>query len=224
MSAQDRQQFDPQRSQVVGLKMKLVLTPEEQAILKECQNESLFYSCLPISFVMGAGTHYLRHLGIIKGRYLGLTVALFTGYFAGKIAYLPKCKKKFETRIPNSTYSQLITGKITQQEYLQITQNEQQAASMAGYPQQYSNTQPDTEGAFNYDDGENETIKQNVTYDELRRKHREQYSGNQPATSKPKFDMQRMGEVDWSKPRMADNTNKGKGKKNQYGDEWDDGK
>ena len=79
------------------------LSPREQALMRECNNESFWQRSAPLSLLMGTAVTIAARTGKIKGtrvfpKSLG---AAMIGYFAGKISYMPICRDKFLTQEPH---------------------------------------------------------------------------------------------------------------------------
>ncbi|KAF2892778.1 hypothetical protein ILUMI_13395 [Ignelater luminosus] len=87
-------------------------TPEELRVLKECNKESFFHRCLPISALIGGGLYYGVKAGFLKShpRY-GATpkviLGVVVGYFVGKFSYQGKCAEKLMS-LPNSPIGEML--------------------------------------------------------------------------------------------------------------------
>jgi len=146
------------------------LTPEERRVLNECNQESFFKRSMPATLLAGLATSIAGKQGYLKpnSRYgMGPKIALASilGYFVGKVSYVNVCADKFLTQAPDSKVADAI----------------RQRRGMP--PREKSELQPTDEDAagLNYrrEDEEEEAKRARtggVTYDELRRRHRESHN------------------------------------------------
>ena len=79
------------------------LSPREQALMRECNNESFWQRSAPLSLLMGTAVTVAARTGKIKGTrvFPKSLAAAMIGYFAGKISYMPICRDKFLTQEPH---------------------------------------------------------------------------------------------------------------------------
>lgn len=87
-------------------------TPDELRVLKDCNKESFFQRCLPLSALLGGGMFYGVKTGALKGHpKYGATpkvvVAVVIGYFVGKFSYQGKCAEKL-MMLPNSPIGEML--------------------------------------------------------------------------------------------------------------------
>ncbi|XP_064637378.1 OCIA domain-containing protein 1-like [Lineus longissimus] len=78
---------------------KLQLTREEIRALKECNQESFWYRCVPLSIALATTTHLAVQRGLLKGHptrgALGKNLAAIgLGYVLGKWSYQKVCREK----------------------------------------------------------------------------------------------------------------------------------
>lgn len=90
-------------------------TPEEMKALEECDKESFYQRCLPFSSVFAALTYAGVKNGTFKanprfGAIPKVTLAVIVGYFLGKMSYQQVCAEKLMA-LPNSYIGQLLREK-----------------------------------------------------------------------------------------------------------------
>lgn len=90
-------------------------TLDELRVIKECNKESFFQRCIPISTVLGIGTYYGVNSGFLKpnaklGASPKVILAVVVGYFIGKISYQGKCAEKL-MQLPNSQIGEMLRQK-----------------------------------------------------------------------------------------------------------------
>lgn len=78
---------------------RMKLSAEELRVLKECNHESFWYRCVPMSLVLIGGTQVMVNKGMLKSnrRYGALFKSLgaaLIGYIAGKMSYHGRCRDK----------------------------------------------------------------------------------------------------------------------------------
>lgn len=183
-------------------------SPEEMRVLNECNKESFFKRCLPLSSLLGFGTYYGVRVGYFKGHpkfgsIPKVSAAVFIGYFIGKISYQWKCAQKL-MEVPNSKLGQILrekrrAGKSGFPETLEpgfgtgitlpstfsmkeepLTESDQQRSHLDIDDRPYSDFDFQRPPAY---DGSNmelsglpaEPPPHKVTYDELRKKNRDEY-------------------------------------------------
>jgi len=86
------------------------LSPREQALMRECNNESFWQRSAPLSLLMGTAVTVAARTGKIKGTrvFPKSLAAAMIGYFAGKISYMPICRDKFLTQEPHGDMAKAI--------------------------------------------------------------------------------------------------------------------
>lgn len=89
------------------------LTQEELKVLEECNTESFWYRCVPLSAAFCGGTTYLVKTGYLKphprfGALFKNLGAVFVAYIIGKVSYQRACQQKILEKIPNSNLAQAI--------------------------------------------------------------------------------------------------------------------
>ncbi|XP_046977486.1 OCIA domain-containing protein 1 isoform X2 [Vanessa cardui] len=90
-------------------------SPEEIKALEECDKESFYQRCIPFSSVFAAITYAGVKNGTFKpnprfGAIPKVTLAVIVGYFLGKLSYQQACAEKLMA-IPNSYIGQLLREK-----------------------------------------------------------------------------------------------------------------
>ncbi|ENN81843.1 OCIA domain-containing protein 1 [Dendroctonus ponderosae] len=180
-------------------------TPEELRVLRECNRESFYNRCLPMSAIFGGLTYYGIHTGIFnRNKAFGATpkvvAAVVVGFFIGKLSYQRNCADKF-VALPNSKI-----GKMIKARRLGVADEEDDSqfsfsslSPFTGLTDNYSDITPDTNQSYDYDNKptpqglddafrpsmDNPIIlheeemppeqKHVTTYEELRKKNREEY-------------------------------------------------
>lgn len=81
-------------------------SPEELRVLRECNKESFYKRCLPISAFLATSTYLGVKNGFLKpnlnfGATPKIVVSVIVGYFIGKFSYQQKCAEKL-MQLPNS--------------------------------------------------------------------------------------------------------------------------
>ncbi|XP_013069926.2 OCIA domain-containing protein 1-like isoform X1 [Biomphalaria glabrata] len=89
------------------------ITEEERRVLKECERDSFFLRAAPLSFGAMAGAYYMVKTGkwTPHPKFGAIPKMIITGgfgYFTGKLSYLPTCQKKILEQIPNSNLAAAI--------------------------------------------------------------------------------------------------------------------
>ena len=82
--------------------LPLELTPDEQAVLKECRTESFWQRSVPLMALSCAALHLAVKRGkVAPNAYLAKQFFVATSAFAGgKLSYVPVCKEKIFSRLP----------------------------------------------------------------------------------------------------------------------------
>jgi hypothetical protein len=88
------------------------LTFEEIRVLKECNYESFWYRCVPLTIALVGGTQLMVNRGILKphptyGALLKNMGACLLGYIGGKFSYRNTCRDKI-LQLPNSPLADAI--------------------------------------------------------------------------------------------------------------------
>ncbi|XP_050360454.1 OCIA domain-containing protein 1 isoform X1 [Nymphalis io] len=172
-------------------------TQEEIKALEECDKESFYQRCLPFSTFFAAITYAGVKNGTLKpnprfGAIPKVTLAVIVGYFLGKLSYQRACAEKLMA-IPNSYIGQLLREK--KQGRLGIVPKRTPTMFGATSDDVYSDAGPgssldlDTDRPLFNDDSfrpgsdsgssnipEGTPSRPILSYDELRRKNRTEYS------------------------------------------------
>ncbi|XP_065160677.1 OCIA domain-containing protein 1 [Atheta coriaria] len=193
--------FDPQRR---NARDPYQFSPEEMRVMRECNKESFFQRCIPIGSLLGFGTYFGVKNGYIRGniRYGAapkVTMAVIIGYFLGKFSYQQKCAEKL-MQLPNSQIGEMLRqrrkGNFTETLEPGIGPGMALAPfSNMGGSDTYSDVKPSSDldtTRPNYeglDDSHRPSVdnpiyeeempplqKQATTYEELRRKNREEFA------------------------------------------------
>ncbi|KAL3185533.1 hypothetical protein MRX96_029097 [Rhipicephalus microplus] len=91
------------------------LTPEEIKTFQECSNESFKYRALPLGLLAAFGVQYAVKVGYLAphpkyGPYLKMFGAGFAGWLVGKISYRRQCEEKL-MKLPNSSIGEALRRK-----------------------------------------------------------------------------------------------------------------
>lgn len=92
--------------------MGFQFSPEEVAVLKQCDMEALVQRSIPISTIFGVGTYMLIQKGYLTvspkfGAVPKCFAACIFGYFVGKLSYQQACAEKI-MRLPNSKLAEAL--------------------------------------------------------------------------------------------------------------------
>ncbi|EEZ99819.1 OCIA domain-containing protein 1 [Tribolium castaneum] len=220
-------------------------SPEEVRVIKECNRESFYQRCLPLGAILGVSTYYGVKAGYLRGNprfgaFPKVTVSVIVGYFLGKFSYQTKCAEKL-MQLPNSQIGEMLRRRRqgTFQESLEpgfgpgmslgpfsgISSSDTYTDLGPGNSVDIDTSRPQFDGL---DDAQRPSIdnpiyeeemppvqKQVTTYDELRKKNREEYqqkrtlSYREPAKSAPP-----------PSPGPTTPSDVSEGIKNKYGDVW----
>ncbi|XP_054275597.1 OCIA domain-containing protein 1 [Macrosteles quadrilineatus] len=90
---------DPLHSPQATAPTPLVLTPEDKKIIGECNRDAFFQRCIPFATTLGGLTYMAVKAGYMRGSVSWgptpkVIVAVFAGYFAGKISYQQTCAER----------------------------------------------------------------------------------------------------------------------------------
>ncbi|XP_050501428.1 OCIA domain-containing protein 1 [Diabrotica virgifera virgifera] len=222
-------------------------TPEELRVLKECNRESFYNRCLPISAFLAGSTYYGVKAGFLRGNpRFGATpkvfVAVAVGYFLGKFSYQSKCAEKL-MQLPNSQIGEMLRQKRRGNLKESIDTGFGPSLGLAPFSSinpadtysdisPYSSldldtSRPENPGLDDYhrpslDNPAVETLEEmppeqkiSTSYEELRKKNREEYI--QKRTGGYKEPPVRVTEPSFLSPRQEKSTNTNE---NKYGDTW----
>ncbi|CAH1154141.1 unnamed protein product [Phaedon cochleariae] len=184
---------------------KYTFTPEELRVLKECNKDSFYQRCIPISAALAASTYYGVQTGFLKGHQrFGATpkviFAVFIGYFLGKFSYQSKCAERL-MQLPNSQIGEMLRQKRKGHLHESLDSGFGPGMSLAPFSgvnstDTYSDLNPNSSLDLDTDRPENKGLddhnrpsmdnqiyedemppeqKHNTSYDELRKKNREEY-------------------------------------------------
>lgn len=224
---------------------------EELRVLRQCNRDSFYQRCLPLATILGVGTYYGVQSGYLKahsrwGAAPKVTVAAIVGYFLGKFSYQSKCAEML-MRLPNSQLGEALRQKKLKGGFQEvITMDPSISLPPFADVQIYSDVSPhheiDTDRPYagGLDDSHRPTLDSPIseneglpagtqtlstTYEELRRKNREEYEQKKtkpfrgvtspedvPAVIRPRGTVP---DVPSSPPSTWNR------EKNQYGDVWD---
>ncbi|XP_065110541.1 OCIA domain-containing protein 1 isoform X1 [Paramisgurnus dabryanus] len=202
-------------------------TEEERRVFRECNEESFWYRSLPISVISMGLTQFLISRGALtaSGRFGSLpkvAFAGFCGYIGGKISYLKTCKEKFKSlensplgealkrreqrRPPMLTHEHTELNDADKTGFRPTSQLDDQRTQSFSYARDFKYDDPMTSAS------QSDTSIQNkpVLYEDLRSKDKENYD----ITVTQKSDIQLN--------HTPDVTSAKKGKKNIYGDTWEE--
>ncbi|XP_073698972.1 OCIA domain-containing protein 1 [Garra rufa] len=213
-------------------------TEEERRVFRECNQESFLYRSLPISAISMAFTQFLISRGALtaSGRFGSLPKVAFAGFFGyvgGKLSYMKTCQEKFKS-LENSPLGEALRQRQRQQppvftskhpemsdpnkaDFEPAFQLDDQRSQSFSYSSDFTNTDP-MSSATHYDTQitaeptymEEDVQKKHILYEELRSKNRETYEVT--TTQKPETQLKPSAETI---PAM-------RGKKNKYGDTWEE--
>ncbi|XP_018567692.1 OCIA domain-containing protein 1 [Anoplophora glabripennis] len=194
-------------------------TPDELRVIRECNKESFYQRCLPLGALLGGGVYYGVKTGSLKpntrfGATPKVLTAVVVGYFIGKFSYQAKCAEKL-MQLPNSQLGEMLRQKRrgNLQESLDTSFGPGMSlapfSGMSSYDT-YSDLNPNSSlnmdtarpDAPGLDDYQRPSVdnpiyeeemppiqKHTTTYEELRKKNREEYQqkriGNYREPAKP---------------------------------------
>ncbi|KAF9807661.1 hypothetical protein SFRURICE_008874 [Spodoptera frugiperda] len=194
---------EQQRQAVLPSEYKF--TPDELRVLGECNKESFFQRSLPLGTTFGLAAYYAAQKGYLKpnprfGPFPKVTLAVVVGYFIGKMSYQQACAEKLMA-LPGSYIGQLLrerkSGKVIVGGSRSTVGTQPPGTTMFGANPGdiYSDAGPgssldlDTERPLFNDDSYRpgstapvpapEVAPRNpsLSYDDLRRKNRDDYQG-----------------------------------------------
>ncbi|XP_077519443.1 OCIA domain-containing protein asrij [Amblyomma americanum] len=252
-----------------------VLTPEEIRVLQECGRESFIYRAVPLGLAAAIGVQYAVKAGYMAphpkyGPYVKMFGAGFVGWMIGKFSYRRQCEEKL-MKLPNSVIGEALRRKYGmassdvfrgspgnqlgelstvpgQDKYLGDLGSQSLDLRSYNAPQGLDDSQrPSMDNPVVAEVPENlPPAKYSTTYEELRRRNREEYERRlsapppsshlpPPALSQPpvapQSPTQASQELDERPQRgyplrppsseHAPATGR-TGKKNKYGDSWEE--
>ncbi|XP_067663910.1 OCIA domain-containing protein 1-like [Haliotis asinina] len=109
-------------------RVRHALTEEEQQVINECNRESFYYRCLPLSLSLMAGVQLLINRGVLArspsyGIYPKHIGACVLGFILGKMSYFDQCKKKIIAKIPNSHIGLAARGLLKPEDEMALYQS-----------------------------------------------------------------------------------------------------
>merc|ERR1712029_478605 len=94
------------------------------SISRQCQSESFWYRCLPLSLAMSTAVQVAGKFGVLKKYSFGKAFAAgMVGFGLGKLSYVSACEDKFLRELPRSQVSQLIRKRRVYSHWKLILQN-----------------------------------------------------------------------------------------------------
>nr|XP_055061744.1 OCIA domain-containing protein 1-like isoform X2 [Misgurnus anguillicaudatus] len=186
-------------------------TEEERRVFRECNEESFWYRSLPISVVSMGLTQFLIS-----------RVAGVCGYIGGKISYLKTCKEKFKS-LENSPLGEALKRREQHRPpMLTHEQTELHDADKTGFG-------PTSQ----LDDQRNQSFSyaRDFTYDDpiISASHSDTHIHNKPvlyedlqSKDKENYDITVTQKAEKQLKHPPDVTSAKKGKKNIYGDTWEE--
>lgn len=229
--------------------MGLQFSPEELKVLKECDVESLLQRSIPLGVGFGVGTWYAAQKGFIKsGSGAKIFGACLVGYFLGKLSYQQKCAEKI-MRLPNSKLAEMLRRRKKGEFFESFTPDGGLSLApfssatdvytdenMKQHQQNALDLDVDRPSNFGLDDTFRPTIdtpdrnfndnlpleppKSSVSYEELRRRNREEHDRRmqQPFSSRPAAPRDETPIINRAPPERDEFQQSGV--KNRYGDVW----
>lgn len=93
-------------------RQQFTLSADEMRVLKECNKESFFKRCLPLSAFLASSTYLGVKNGFLKpnvkyGATPKVIVSVVLGYFVGKFSYQSKCAERL-MQLPNSQLGEIL--------------------------------------------------------------------------------------------------------------------
>lgn len=104
---------EPRRAVSPGRnRQQYTLSADEMRVLKECNKESFFKRCLPLSAFLASSTYLGVKNGYLKpsvkyGATPKVIISVVIGYFIGKFSYQSKCAEKL-MQLPNSQIGEML--------------------------------------------------------------------------------------------------------------------
>lgn len=170
------------------------LTDEERQVMRECERDSFYQRALPLAAGCMVGTQGLVSSGYWNAhpRFGAIPKMIITGgigYFIGKILYLPKCQQKILEKLPDSNLANAIRkSKGIPQPNSSFHGAEDGAEESSKAESKLSDNYSALEGLDDRNrpsmdrevkvESEENKEKKVITYDDLRRKNRQEYEDN----------------------------------------------
>ncbi|KAJ3635075.1 hypothetical protein MTP99_008009 [Tenebrio molitor] len=246
MNPNDRNQGEGHRFPDPKHRSHYKFSPEEIRVIKECNRESFYQRCLPLSALLGFSTYYGVKSGYLRanprfGAIPKVGVSIVVGYFLGKFSYQTKCAEKL-MQLPNSQIGEILRRRRQGnfQESLEpgfgpgmslgpfsgISSADTYTDLGPGNSMDLDTTRPQFEGLDDnhrpsvdnpiYEEEMPPVQKHVTTYDELRKKNREEYQQKRTANYK---------EPPKSTPpppsSSSSSSASSEGARNKYGDVWE---
>jgi Ovarian carcinoma immunoreactive antigen (OCIA) len=230
--------------------MGMKFSEDELRVLRECDVESLMQRSIPLGTAFGVATWMAAQKGYIKTasgpKIFG---AIIVGYFLGKLSYQQKCAEKI-MRLPNSQLAEMLRRRKKGEFFESFTpdgglslapfssatdvytdenmraQKQQNSLDLDvdrpanfGLDDTYRPSLDQPESNFN-DNLPLEPPKSSVSYEELRRRNREEHDKRmqQPFSSRPVIPRDDAPVVNRAHPERDESQQSGV--RNRYGDVW----
>jgi len=201
------------------------LTLEEQRVLKECNRESFYQRCLPFMACLGSGTYYAIKAGHIQaglGKWPAapkVSLAVVIGFVIGKMSYKSACEEKILAlsggrlkesilsyrRAQSKLLGHNIEPDVSESPYAQVTRQDYSHSGprsiseldtdrpLSSYDDSFNSFSDYSEEKFNFPIT---SPTQSMTYDELRKRNRDEYD-SQRSRPRPRDDhVQERGTTD----------------------------
>ncbi|RUS89185.1 hypothetical protein EGW08_003064 [Elysia chlorotica] len=170
------------------------LTDEERQVMRECERDSFYKRALPIAFGCMIGAQGMVRSGYWSahprfGAFPKMIITGGVGYFIGKIMYLPVCQQKILEQLPHSNLANAIRkSKGIPQPETSFGAVEDGLEDRSRAKSKLSDDYTVLEGLDDRNrptidkevkvKGEDKEEKRSITYDELRRRNRQEYEDN----------------------------------------------
>ncbi|CAG9138218.1 unnamed protein product [Plutella xylostella] len=84
-------------------------TPEELKALEECDRESFYRRCLPLSTTLATATYIAVKKGVLKrnphfGAVPKVTFAFLAGHVIGRLSSIGRCDERLRKKLPDDSY------------------------------------------------------------------------------------------------------------------------
>lgn len=223
------QQFQkPPMTPEESAKQMMEFSMEEIAISRQCQSESFWYRCLPLSLAMSTAVQVAGKFGVLKKYSFGKAFAAgMVGFGIGKLSYVSACEDKFLRELPRSQVSQLIRKRRGLQP-LEIDPSEQGQAFHQEQAPDYSDYFAASTTKTSESDVQGDE-QNTMSYDILREQHRMRDrmplapKSSYPSALNVPFEQDQhssSSSQQFSQPPISDENRQSKPlRKNKYGDE-----
>lgn len=225
-------------------------TPDELRVLQECNRESFYQRCLPLSTLFGVGAFIAVKSGTLQGngkfgavpKVIGAAVL---GYFVGKLSYQSKCAEKM-MKIPDSKIGSILRNRKhgTQKDVL-VMEDQDLEKTVRSIPEseKYSDIsnqspldmdldRPLISGLEDYrssslddtrlgDDSFLNSSSRTTSYDELRTRNREEFEQKRTKAYRGVVTPEEVPSGLRSEDRSPLETNRASRPSNVYGDLWE---